>query len=162
GDRITPPPVDHFEAGGRGDAVEPVPQRRGTLEAGQSPPSAQHRVLHGLLGIGVRAEDPVAVHVQHPKVRGDQRLERVAAPAAGDYQGWMTDGKQPWAGITPAGAAPAGRWVPYVMVDDLDAAAKQAVALGATVVQDKTVGPGGTSVTVADPGGALVALFTPA
>jgi predicted enzyme related to lactoylglutathione lyase len=83
-------------------------------------------------------------------------------PGAGDYLGWMTDGKQPWAGITPAGAAPAGRWVPYVMVDDLDAAAKQAVALGATVVQDKTVGPGGTSVTVADPGGALVALFTPA
>lgn len=83
-------------------------------------------------------------------------------PRAGDYHGWITDGEQPWAGILPAGAIPAGRWVPYVMVDDLDAAAKQAVALGGTVLRDKTVGPGGTSVTVADPGGAIVALFTPA
>src|SRR2546430_886511 len=32
-------------------------------------------------------------------------------PGAGDYQGWITDGEQPWAGITPAGAAPAGRAV---------------------------------------------------
>jgi hypothetical protein len=43
-----------------------------------------------------------------------------------------------------------------------DAAAKQAVASGATVIQDKTLGPGGTSVTVADAGGVVVALFTPA
>jgi len=83
-------------------------------------------------------------------------------PGAGDYQGWMTDGGQPWAGIIPAGRAPAGRWVPYLLVDDLDAAAKQAVALGGSVVQEKTAGPAGTSVTVTDPGGALIALFTPA
>ena len=57
---------------------------------------------------------------------------------------------------------PAGRWVPYVVVDDLDAAAKQAVALGGRVVRDKTKGPGGTSVVVADPGDGLVALFVPA
>ena len=82
-------------------------------------------------------------------------------PGAGDYHGWITDGEQPWAAILPAGAMPAGRWVPYVMVDDLDAAAKQAVALGGTVLRDKTVGPGGTSVTVADPSGAIIALFTP-
>jgi uncharacterized protein len=83
-------------------------------------------------------------------------------PAAGDYQAWMTDGGQPWAGISPAGAVPAGRWLPYVLVADLDAAAKQAVELGGSLVQDKTVGPAGTSVTIADPGGALLALFTPA
>jgi uncharacterized protein len=82
-------------------------------------------------------------------------------PGVGDYQGFVTDGGQPWAGLIPSGAASAGRWVPYVVVEDLDAAAKQAVALGATVVKDKTVGPAGTSVTVADPGGALVALFAP-
>src|SRR5689334_10985641 len=58
-------------------------------------------------------------------------------PAAGDYTGWFTDGGQPWAGTIPAGAAPAGRWVPYVVVDDLDAAAQQAVALGGRVVRDK-------------------------
>jgi hypothetical protein len=83
-------------------------------------------------------------------------------PGAGDYHGWMTDSGQPWAGIAPAGAVPAGQWVPYVVVDDLDAAAKQAVALGGSVVKEKTAGPAGTSVTVADPGGALIALFTPA
>ena len=83
-------------------------------------------------------------------------------PAAGDYTGWFTDGGQPWAGTIPAGAAPAGRWVPYVVVDDLDAAAQQAVALGGRVVRDKTTGPGGTSVVVADPGDGLVALFVPA
>jgi hypothetical protein len=83
-------------------------------------------------------------------------------PGAGDYLGWITDGEQPWAGIIPADAATAGRWLPYVVVDDLDAAAKRAVDLGGQVVRDKTVGPAGTSVTVADPGGALVALFTPA
>jgi predicted enzyme related to lactoylglutathione lyase len=83
-------------------------------------------------------------------------------PGMGDYQGLIIDGGQPWAGIIPAGPAPAGRWVPYVVVSDLDAAAKQAVALGGTVVRDKTAGPAGTSITVADPGGAVVALFAPA
>ena len=49
-----------------------------------------------------------------------------------------------------------------MVIDDLDVAAKQAIELGGRVVRDKTTGPAGTSVTVADPGGALVALFTPA
>jgi predicted enzyme related to lactoylglutathione lyase len=83
-------------------------------------------------------------------------------PGMGSYQGWFSDGDQPWAGITPATPATAGRWVPYVVVEDLDTAAKQAVALGGTVVADKTVGPAGTSVTIADPGGAVIALFKPA
>ena len=48
------------------------------------------------------------------------------------------------------------------MVDDLDAGAKQAVALGGSIVLDTTVGPAGTSIVVTDPGGAAVALFTPA
>src|SRR5262245_24019152 len=51
-------------------------------------------------------------------------------PGAGDYQGWFADGERPWAGTQPAGPAVAGRWIPYVAVDDLDAAAKQAAALG--------------------------------
>jgi len=57
---------------------------------------------------------------------------------------------------------PPGRWVPYVTVDNLDAAVNKAVDLGGTVVRDKVSGPAGRSVIVADPGGALVALFTPA
>jgi len=34
--------------------------------------------------------------------------------------------------------------------------------LGGTVIRDKLTGPAGNSVIVADPGGALLALFTPA
>ena len=83
-------------------------------------------------------------------------------PGAAGYQDWLLDGGQPWAGTLPAGAVPAGRWVPYVTVDNLDAAVNKAVDLGGTVVRDKVTGPAGRSVIVADPGGALVALFTPA
>jgi predicted enzyme related to lactoylglutathione lyase len=82
-------------------------------------------------------------------------------PGMGDYQGWMTEAEQPWAGIRPAAAGIAGRWIPYAVVDDVDAAVKQAIDLGGSVVQDKTTGPAGTSVLVTDPAGAVVALFTP-
>jgi predicted enzyme related to lactoylglutathione lyase len=51
---------------------------------------------------------------------------------------------------------------PYVVVDDLDTAAKRATTLGGSIVQDRTTGPAGTSVLVTDPGGAVIALFTPA
>ena len=81
---------------------------------------------------------------------------------AGDYAGWFTDDGQPWAGVVAGAAVPAGRWVPYVVVADLDVATKQAVALGGRVVRDSSTGPAGTSVLVADPGDGLVALFVPA
>jgi uncharacterized protein len=83
-------------------------------------------------------------------------------PGAGDYHGWMTEGEQPWAGIAPAAHMPPGRWIPYVTVDDLDAATKRASELGGSLVRGATVGPGGTSVIVADSSGGLLALFTPA
>jgi predicted enzyme related to lactoylglutathione lyase len=83
-------------------------------------------------------------------------------PGAGGYQDWLLDGEQPWAGTWPAGAVPTGRWIPYVTVADLDAAATKAADLGGSVIRDKMTGPAGKSVIVADPGGALVALFTPA
>jgi predicted enzyme related to lactoylglutathione lyase len=47
-------------------------------------------------------------------------------------------------------------------VDNLAVAVSQAVELGGTVIRDKVTGPAGNSVIVADPGGALIALFTPA
>jgi predicted enzyme related to lactoylglutathione lyase len=81
-------------------------------------------------------------------------------PGMGDYEAWITDGEQPWAGVVRADGP--GRWVPYVPVDDLDVAAERAVALGGRVVQAKQDGPAGSSVLVADPGGAVVALFVPA
>jgi predicted enzyme related to lactoylglutathione lyase len=83
-------------------------------------------------------------------------------PGMGDYEGWITDGDQPWAGILTGESGIPGRWVPYVAVADLDAAVKQATTLGGTVVREKADGPAGSSVMVADPGGAVVALFTPA
>jgi hypothetical protein len=83
-------------------------------------------------------------------------------PGPGDYHGWITDAGRPWAGILPGEPGRSGRWVPYVPVADLDAVAKQATALGGTVVREKSVGPAGASVLIADPGGAVVALFAPA
>ena len=83
-------------------------------------------------------------------------------PGAGSYHDWLLDGGQPWAGTVPAGAVPAGHWIPYVAVDNLAVAVSKAVDLGGTVIRDKVTGPAGSSVIVADPGGALIALFTPA
>lgn len=85
------------------------------------------------------------------------------APAddAGGYRAWILDGEAPWAGVSEVDDATTGRWLPYVQVDDLEAAKKKATSLGATVVQDATEGPAGTAVTLADPAGALVALFVP-
>ena len=79
----------------------------------------------------------------------------------GPYNGWIMDGDQPWAAVVEAADSTAGRWLPYVQVEDLDTATTKAKALGATVVQDKTDGPAGTAVTIADPGGALIALWVP-
>jgi uncharacterized protein len=85
------------------------------------------------------------------------------APAgdAGPYQAWITDGQQPWAGIVQADEVAGTGWLPYVVVEDLDEAAKRAVSLGATVIAGPADGPAGASVTIADPGGARLALFKP-
>ena len=44
-----------------------------------------------------------------------------------------------------SGRREAPRVVPYAQVDDVDAAAKRAVTLGAQVLQPKTRGPAGSS-----------------
>ena len=84
------------------------------------------------------------------------------APGAGGYRSWMVDGDQPWAGVTTGAAQGGGGWTPYVVVEDLDAATRRAVELGATVIRPATTGPGGTSVEITDPGGARLALYVPA
>lgn len=66
--------------------------------------------------------------------------------------------KGPFAGLGAKQEATAG-WVPYVQVEDLDAATKKATKLGATVLKDKTRGPAGDFTVVRDPGGASVALW---
>lgn len=50
-------------------------------------------------------------------------------------------------------------WLPYVQVDDVDAATKRAVKLGAGLVKEKTRGPAGEFSVVRDPGGAAIALW---
>jgi predicted enzyme related to lactoylglutathione lyase len=79
----------------------------------------------------------------------------------GPYNGWIMDGEQPWASVIEASDATAGRWIPYIQVEDLDVSVDKATSLGATVVAGKADGPAGAAVTIADPGGALIALWTP-
>jgi uncharacterized protein len=64
----------------------------------------------------------------------------------------------PIAGIGAKEGKIAG-WVPYAQVDDVDAATKRAVKLGAEVLKQKTRGPAGEFSIVRDPGGAAVALW---
>jgi predicted enzyme related to lactoylglutathione lyase len=65
---------------------------------------------------------------------------------------------RPWALVADA-LGKRSSWLPYVQVDDVDAAARSAVDLGATVRQEKTEGPGGTFCVIADPTGAELALW---
>lgn len=50
-------------------------------------------------------------------------------------------------------------WIPFVAVDDVDAATKRAVSLGASPVREKSRGPAGEFTVVRDPGGAALALW---
>ena len=50
-------------------------------------------------------------------------------------------------------------WVPYAQVEDVDAATRKAIELGARVISDKTLGPAGEFTILQDPGGANVALW---
>jgi uncharacterized protein len=50
-------------------------------------------------------------------------------------------------------------WVPYVQVEDVAAATKRAVKLGAELLEDQTRGPAGVYSILRDPGGAAVALW---
>lgn len=66
--------------------------------------------------------------------------------------------KGPFAGLAAKEGATAG-WLPYVQVDDVDAATKQALKLGATLLKEKTRGPAGDFSVINDPGGAALALW---
>lgn len=79
----------------------------------------------------------------------------------GPYITWLMNEDQPWAAIVKADDGTAGRWVPYVEVEDLDDAVDKAVAAGGKVVSPRSDGPAGTAVAVADPAGAVVSLWVP-
>jgi predicted enzyme related to lactoylglutathione lyase len=66
--------------------------------------------------------------------------------------------KGPFAALAAKEGGSAG-WLPYVEVQDVDAATQKAVKLGATVVKAKSRGPAGEFSIVKDPGGASVALW---
>lgn len=50
-------------------------------------------------------------------------------------------------------------WIPFVAVEDVDAATERAIALGASLVREKSRGPAGDFSVVRDPGGAALALW---
>lgn len=64
----------------------------------------------------------------------------------------------PFAGLGAREGDAAG-WLPYVQVDDVDAATSKAVGLGAALVKARTKGPAGEFSIVRDPGGATIALW---
>lgn len=71
------------------------------------------------------------------------------------------DDNGPWGGFTPLAAADSRhpQWIPYVSVPDVDAAAQQAVALGARIVKPRVDLPPGSVVVIDEPGGATLALW---
>jgi predicted enzyme related to lactoylglutathione lyase len=50
-------------------------------------------------------------------------------------------------------------WIPFVAVDDVDAATQRAIALGASLLREKSRGPAGEFTVIRDPGGAALALW---
>jgi predicted enzyme related to lactoylglutathione lyase len=68
------------------------------------------------------------------------------------------EGERPWSGMTASEDLPTG-WLPYVQVADVDASAKRAFVLGATLVKARTQGPAGDLIVIQDPAGGTVALW---
>jgi predicted enzyme related to lactoylglutathione lyase len=70
----------------------------------------------------------------------------------------LARGAEPFAAVLRRSGKVSG-WVPYVQVDDVAAATRRAVGLGAQLLEDATHGPAGIYSIVRDPGGATVALW---
>ena len=68
------------------DAVQPGPHRGPALESRQAPPGRQQGLLEHVLGVGERAEQPVAVHLQLTPERADQFAEGEFVTGAGALQ----------------------------------------------------------------------------
>jgi hypothetical protein len=79
--------VEHVHAHVRGDPVQPRPQRRAALEAVVRTPGADHRLLHGVLGLEGGPEHAVAVAGQlaavlleaHLHVRRERAVARLCS-----------------------------------------------------------------------------------
>lgn len=69
------------------------------------------------------------------------------------------DGQDMPFGLTGDGIDGVTGWVPYVEVDDLNAATAKAEGAGGTVIAADVAGPAGTATFVKDPGNAVIALW---
>src|SRR5262249_32845601 len=66
--------------------VQPGPDRGTAPAPAQAPPGRQQRLLHRVLGVLRRAEEPVAVHLQLAPVGLDELTERLAVARPGPRQ----------------------------------------------------------------------------
>jgi uncharacterized protein len=84
-------------------------------------------------------------------------------PAPGmEYTLFDTGTPLPSGGMMQAEKDGTPHWVPYVFVDDVAAAVKQAQALGAKVTMAPSEVPGfGTAAVLHDPAGSPIGLFKP-
>jgi hypothetical protein len=64
------------------DPVEPGPHGGPALESLEAPPDRKKRLLHHVLGVLERAEDPVAVHLQLAPVRLGELAKRLLVAGA--------------------------------------------------------------------------------
>jgi hypothetical protein len=64
--------LDHAQADIGRDRVQPGAQRAASLELPETAPRVDQRLLHGVLGVLDRTQQPVAVPVQRPPVRLNQ------------------------------------------------------------------------------------------
>jgi hypothetical protein len=78
--------TDGVEAAVGGDPIHPGTKRRPTAEAPDRPPGGDHRVLEDVVGVGERAEHPVAVQVQLGAIRRHQVAEGVVVSALGAFE----------------------------------------------------------------------------
>lgn len=101
-----------------------------------------------------RSDDPSAVNKFYLRLFGWTQAEKMPP----GMSAFGEKGDKPWAAAVASETLPAG-WLPYVRVEDLNAATEKALKLGAKVIKKQTKGPVGTFVVVQDPGGGTIALW---
>ena len=76
------------------DPVHPRDQRRSRLEAVDVAPGPEHRLLHRIVGVVQRAEDPVAVPMQRLAVWRGQSYEGLFVAALGGDEHGVVEGRR--------------------------------------------------------------------
>lgn len=91
------------------------------------------------------------------------KLEDIPMPDGSTYSLIDVGGEGTGGGMMqhPMPGAPS-MWLAYVAVDDIQASTEKAKSLGASVIRDVTTIPQGSFSIIADPTGAVFALWKPA